>query len=108
MSKNEFYGGKSVVAVEWWLHDCDLPKLTWARLRLFDDGTADVCWEEGTTLYGFDDQQYAGYFLAEDEYRRFAAMDEGDEREYDLKLSEITAPSWLDRSDQEFTYVGSY
>jgi len=57
--------------VKWWLHDCDPTALTWARLRVFDDNTSDACWNNGGTLYGFDEPRYAGYFLAEDEYRQF-------------------------------------
>ncbi len=42
MTKDEFYRGKVVASVEWWLHEPDLPEhLAWARLRVFADGTAD-------------------------------------------------------------------
>jgi hypothetical protein len=108
MTKDSFYRGKQVVTIEWWVSDCDLPRLVWARLRVFGDGTADACCEEGGTLFGFNEQPFAGYFLAEDEYRRFACMDEDDEREYGIRLAEIRPPSWSDRPDQPFEYLGTY
>jgi hypothetical protein len=108
VTRDQFYSGKSVILTEWWLHDCDLPALTWARLRVFDDGTSDASWEEGGTLYGFDSQEYAGLFLAEDEYIRFDRMDAEDEREHGLRLSDIAPPTWADRPAQPFEYLGTY
>jgi len=108
MTREQFYSGKSTVVTEWWLHDCDLPALTWARLRAFDDGTGDACWDAGGTLYGFDSRDYAGHFLAEDEYIRFDGMNHDDEREHGLRLSEIAPPTWADRLGQAFEYLGTY
>src|SRR5262245_35465149 len=99
MTKAEFYRGKQVASTEWWLHDCDLPGFTWARLRVFADGMADACWEDGGTLYGFDEARFAGYFLSEDEYRRIADMDAEDEREYGIRFTEVSPPTWLDQPD---------
>jgi hypothetical protein len=107
MAKDDFYLGKSVAKVEWWLSDCELPGLTWARLRVFDDGSADSCFGECDTLYGFEDEEYAGYLLSEDEYIRFTGMDEEDEREYGIKPSDVSPPTWVDRSDQKFKYLGT-
>ncbi|MBG1270515.1 hypothetical protein [Nostoc sp. WHI] len=109
MTKEEFYWSKHIVAIEWWLHECDLlDKLTWARLRVFDDGTADSCFDDGGKLYGFENRNSAGYILSEDEYISFEGMDEEDEQEYGIKLAEIYTPVWLDNPDQLFEYLGSY
>jgi hypothetical protein len=109
MTKAEFYAGKSIARLEWWLNSCDLPeRLVWARLRVFDDGTADACWEEGGRLYGFDAREYAGYFLSEDEYTCFNTMDDADARDWGIRRAVITLPSWHDRLDQSFKYYGTY
>lgn len=108
MTKDVFYRGKDVASVEWWLHDCDLPSLTWARLRVFTSGTADVCWEEGGTLFGFDERQFAVYYLCEDECRRLAGLDQEDDQEHGIRFSELTPPVWLDPPDQAFKYLGTY
>lgn len=108
MTKAEFYRDKQVASVEWWLDDCALPALTWARLRVFADGTADACFEDGGTLYGFDHPRSAHYFLAEDEYRRLCSMDDEDDREHGVRFAELKPPKWADRSSQEFKYFGTY
>ncbi len=84
MEKSAFYRAKSIVRTEWWVHECDLPVLTWARLWVFNDSTADACWAEGATLYGFDAE------------------------EYDLELPAIVPPLWIDSSEQKFEYLGTY
>lgn len=108
MTKSKFYRSKQVVAVEWWLHECPLPELMWARLRVFNDGTADACWEDGGILYGFDEARFAGYFFSEDEYRRLSAMDAEDDLEYGMSFGEIVPPTWTDRPEQQFKYLGDY
>ena len=94
MRKSGFYKSKSVARTEWWLHSCELPRLRWARLTVFDDGTADSCFEEGGKLYGFEDRSYAGHTLSEDEYIGFEVMDQEDEKEYSISLADITPPEW--------------
>jgi len=108
VTKQDFYAGKRIASVEWWLAHCNLPEIVWARLRVFDDGTADACRDEGGTLYGFDEELYAGYFLGEDEYIPFSSMDAEHEQEFGIVLDEIQMPSWSDRIDQAFTYLGTY
>jgi hypothetical protein len=109
MTKDEFYRSKAVVSTEWWLDTGWLPDtLSWARLRVFNDGSADACWAEGDRLYGFDDRQFARYFLSEDEYDRFDTMDAEDELEYGIVVATIEPPSWVDRVDQAFEYLGQY
>lgn len=111
MTKADFYRDKAVVAVEWWLCSCSLPGLRWARLRVFGDGTADTCWDEGTTLYGFDGREPAGFFLSEDEYVRFggpSGWDAEDERGTGVTAAEVRVPQWADTPSQPFEYLGTY
>lgn len=108
LPKEQFSRGRSIVGVEWWLSDCSLPRFAWARLRVFDDGAADACFGEGETLYGFADRRYASYFLSEDEYISLAGIDLEDEREYGIRVCEITPPTWVDQDDQDFEYLRTY
>jgi hypothetical protein len=94
MEKKEFYRGKSIIKIEWYLHDCDLPKLTWGRLRTFDDGTSDSCFEESGKLYGFENRDYASYILSE--------------AESGIRLADIVVPEWSENQEQEFEYLGIY
>jgi len=107
MNKGEFYKNKLVVRTEWWLHSCELPDLRWGRLRVFNDGTADSCFEEGGTVYGFENEQYASYFLSEDEYVQFESIDPEDEEEYGIQRARIALPEWPSQ-DQEFEFLGTY
>ena len=108
MAEADFYRGKSVKAVEWYLHDCDLPRLRWARLRVFDDGTADACWERDGKRYGFDSREFANSFLTEDEYIRFGNWDAADEASYGVRMADAQVPLWEDRPGQEFDYLGTH
>ena len=109
MTKAEFYRGKQVTKVEWWLHSCDLPAtLTWARLRVFSDGTADSTFGQGCKLYGFENRNHASFILSEDEYECFDKMDAVDERDYSIRLAEIHPPQWPEKADQPFEYLGTY
>jgi len=69
------------------------------------DGTADACWSEGTTLYGFSAPEFAGYFLAEDEYRR---LNPADSAEFGSDLAAVAPPTWKDTTAQLFEYLGTY
>ena len=108
MDKKEFYRDRSIIKIEWYLYDCDLPELTWARLRVFNDGMADSCFEESDKLYGFENRDYASYILSEDEYVQFETMDEEDEAEHGIRLAAIVPPEWQDNQEQEFEYLGTY
>ena len=107
-SKNEFYQGKSVVKVEWWLSWASLPELYWARLRVFDERTCYVCFEESDKLYGFESKANACYFLTEDEYSVLDEFGEEGEKDFETVLSVIQPPCWEDSPDQEFEYLGRY
>ena len=95
--------------MEWWLHLTDPPlPLVWARLRVYDDGTADACWEDGGPLYGFEARANASHFLSEDEYVQLANLDEDDELEGPLKRVATAPPTWRDDPDAVFEYLGGY
>jgi hypothetical protein len=108
ISKADFYRGKVVAKVLWYLHDPDLPaKLNWARLRVFSDGSADSTFADGP-LYGFDNEAYAGYILTEDEYVCFSTFDDEDERDTGIRTADIVPPDWSDAPDRPFEYLGIY
>ena len=110
MTKADFYKNKSLIATEWWLNAESLPDLVWARLRVFSDGTADACFVEGVTLYGFENREHAANLLATDDLSRFSDWggEEEEEEEYGISLAEIGPPTWVDPSDQDFVYSGTY
>jgi hypothetical protein len=68
IGKEQFYANKKVQSEEWLLLDSDLwrGKLTWARLRVFKDATADA-WDRNGLL-GFDSEAFARHFLNEGHY----------------------------------------
>jgi hypothetical protein len=108
LTKEQFYAAAGPIAlVEWWLHECDLPALTWARMRVFANESADVCWEEGGKVYGFDRPEFAGFFLSEDEYRRLSTWDAEDEKEFGVRLADLIPPTWSDAA-AGFEYLGTY
>jgi len=86
-----FYSDKTVTKVEWWLSPHPYPELHWGRLRVFSDFTADAAFDESD---GFDDANYAGYFLSEDEYNPLENLDARDEEHLGVKASELTPPTW--------------
>ena len=109
LTKAEFYKGKTVHKVLWYLHDCDLPeKLQWARLRVFDDGSADATFSVDGPAYGFVEQCYAGYILTEDEYVCFSEFDDEDDASYGTDRRRIAVPSWVDPVDKPFEFLGRY
>jgi hypothetical protein len=67
-TRRKFYAGKIVRCEQWFLYDMDLMKSkhTWARLRVFKDGSADA-WIAGC-LAGFDNEQSAQIFIGEEHY----------------------------------------
>lgn len=109
MNSKAFHHWKRVAEVEWWLERAALPqRLTWGRLRVFEDGTADVTFGPDGRLYGFENRTYAGYFLAEDEFSSLSTMDREDEAEYGVVLRDLHPPMWEDNGDQDFEYLGKY
>ena len=106
-SKAEFYKGKTITEVEWWMsYACQYPELYWGRLRVLSDGSADAAFDEAN-VYGFDNREYAGHFLAEDEYTPFATLAAEDEEMSGATASQMSPPNWSDTS-AKFKYLGTY
>ncbi len=80
-----------VVKLEWYLMDCSLPDLNWARLRVFLDGTSDVLDMDGTSKR-FACEADAHDWLCEDEFRRLATMDAEDVADHPFGVEDIVAP----------------
>jgi hypothetical protein len=108
--KEAFYLNKSVVTIDWWLAWCNQwPDLYWARIRHFDDGSADVLFQDETKQYGFVDLESAEHFVAEDEFWRFRNLDDED-REF-MEVPEgvgMIEPEWFDKTVKGFEFVGRY
>lgn len=78
-----------------WLGVSEYPNLYWARLRKFSNGKVDVLFQDENKSYGFESEEYAGYFLSEDEFITFENMDEEDRN--DLQIPQnvlIETPNW--------------
>jgi len=109
MTKAEFYLGKIVGEVLWYLHDPDLADLLhWARVCVFDDGTADSTFSIDGVAYGFEDATSAGNILSEDEYVCFSLFDEEDERETGVRRATTLVPQWIDPPEKPFEYLRTY
>jgi hypothetical protein len=70
---------------EWWLDSSALPDLYWARLTIFDDGSAEVLDLDGTR-HDFALREEAVHWLSEDEYSRMDDLIE------DGELPDTTTP----------------
>src|SRR5436853_7477172 len=84
--KQAFYKDKYPIKTEWWLDVSGLPEIRWARLRTFNDKTADACYGEKETIYAFENREYASRMLAEDDYVNFDSIDSEAEREYGITV----------------------
>lgn len=108
MTRDDFYRGKSLVRTEWWLESSLLPgTVVWARLRVFDDRASDVCFEDGAKTFGFKNEQYAEYFLGEDEFVSLSKLDGDDEVQYGISLVALVPPTWAE-AHADFEYIGVY
>ena len=107
IDKHSFYEGKPLKEVEWWISWAALPDVSWARLRVFSDGSADAAFDE-STVYGFNDRKYAGYFLGEDEYSPISELEDEDQKRLPTELAALSPPSWSDTDAAKFTYLGEY
>ncbi len=81
-----------VIKEQWWLMDCSLPDLNWARLRVFDSEDAEVFDSDGVS-HKFSNQDDALAWLAEDEFIPFDDIDIEDERAFGINKSEIQPPT---------------
>lgn len=89
---------RSVRETQWWLMWCDFPNLNWARLRVYDDGSADVFDSDGRTQR-FLIREDAIHSLLEDEYQELHTLDENDEEDLGVPLATIRPPAGV--SDDE-------
>lgn len=110
MTAAEFYQDLKIVEIEWW-YACYLkyPDLFWARLRKFSNGKADVLFQGEDKSYGFENDEFAGYFLSEDEFSTFEDIDE--DQKNDLKIPTgvlIKTPDWGNKEVKNFEYIGTY
>src|SRR5205085_1514710 len=89
---------KEVEKVQWWLMYCDRPNLNWARLQVYDDGSADVFDMDGRTT-NFPTEKEARLFLKDDEFTELNMLDEEDEGKLGLNLALLKPP--MGHSDKE-------
>jgi hypothetical protein len=95
--------------VLWYLHDNDVPEnLSWARLRVFDDDSADCTFSNEGVAFGFVDERSARHLLTEDEYVCFGRFGDEDDAEYGTDRHRIEPPDWSDPPDKRFEYLGTY
>ncbi len=106
----EFYQDQTVSEVKWWLADGLLyPKLHWARLRVFSNGKADVLFEDEDKSYGFENEEFAGYFLSADEFIDFDSLDDEDRNFLEIPPEiKINVPDWAGKEVEKFEYIGKY
>lgn len=71
---------------------CDFPDLNWARLRVYDDSSAEILDCDGST-YSFSNEQEARWDLVEDEFIEFNDLDQENEQELGTSLPSINPPS---------------
>lgn len=104
IGREQFYAGKQVAREEWLLYDFDLmdDTHTWARLRVFDDGTADVLTSK---LAVFDDERSARTYVGEQHFADLAAL--RSMPEYAAKVPGTT-PSETDDTAVPFRYFGEW
>jgi hypothetical protein len=77
---------------------CSFPDLNWARLRVYEDDSADVFDSDGST-FNFYNKEEAQSFLSEDEYVPFDELEQDDEEELGVSVSSIKPP--LGNTDEE-------
>ncbi|MBN3892995.1 MAG: hypothetical protein HWQ43_29015 [Nostoc sp. JL31] len=80
-----------IIKENWWLMSCSFPNLNWARLRTYDDLSAEILDCDGSK-YTFSNEEEARYFLMEDEFTQFESLDREDEQEIGISLSLIHIP----------------
>lgn len=77
-------------STQWWLAVIG-DTLIWARLRVLDDGIAEVFDSDGGTLR-YDDETAARMALLDAEFRAFDSLDIDDAEQLGLDLEEVEPP----------------
>jgi hypothetical protein len=98
---NDEKGLKILIKEEWWLDwyvlDDDLfVDITWGKIQVFSDLSAEVFDMDGRTMY-FEDEASAANELSEDDYRRLANLDEEDEQDLGISLDDLEPPVIYDK-----------
>jgi hypothetical protein len=89
----------------WYLMYSSLPDLNWARLRVFESGSAEVFDCDGRTTR-FSSEEDASLWLAEDEFQALASFDAEDEEEYGIEFGGMAPPQAESEQElQEKMYV---
>jgi len=68
-----------------------------------------VLFQDETKCFGFDNEEFASYFIAEDEFSPLTSLN--DDYRRILKVPpgfEVQPPTWESREVDEFKYVGEY
>lgn len=106
----EFYQNCEVLKVQWWLSWCnEYPDLYWARLRTFSNGKTDVLFQDENKSYGFESEEFAGYFISEDEFSPFENLDNEDRKDLEIPNDVlIKTPDWENKEVENFEYLGTY
>ena len=89
---------RTVVDEQWWLMWAAFPDLNWARLRVFDDGKADVLDCDGRRRT-FQGEAQARVSLLEDEYTRLSELSDEDDPDLPVPRRELHPP--VANSDRE-------
>ena len=83
----------NIVREQWWLMDCSLPDLNWARLRVYSDGSATIFECDGKT-FPYSNEEEAIIALTDDEYVEFDyLLEDKDKLDLTISLSSIKPPS---------------
>jgi hypothetical protein len=102
---NNGKGLKVLIKEEWWLDwdilDHQFIDVIWARIQVFSNLSAEVFDVDGRTIY-FEDETSAANELSEDDYRRFANLDEEDEQDLGVSLADLKPPSFDKKQDLKF------
>ena len=95
---DEFYRECEIEKVEWWLSWChDYPNLFWSRLRKFSNGKADVLFQDEDKTYGFDNEEYAVFFISEDEFSNIENIDEDDRNDLEIPKGTLIETPMLEK-----------
>ncbi|MBV9790767.1 MAG: hypothetical protein JOZ51_21415 [Chloroflexi bacterium] len=108
MDRETFYANKQLKQTVWWLMDCSFPDLQWARQCIFDDGSSDVCLDEGKEIHAFAKAEDAVHFLSEDEYVEVEDLLEASSDYPDMPADTGEPPVWPSHERQSFFYYESY